>query len=147
MRRYTVLRKLNLPGPRPLPYIGNTLEIRKYGGIINFQTECMKRYGKIFAMWTPHLSIVVAEPEMLKQITVKEFGKFTNRYPLRGVDREAKTLFFARDGNWKRIRNTLKPSFAATSVNLMAPFFERAINKLMDKLDVVGSTGTGYKRG
>ena len=142
MRRYKVLKDLNLPGPKPLPYVGNTLEIRKYGGILNYQVECMKKYGKIFAIWTPNLSIVVADPEMLKQILVKSFDNFMNRFVARELALGSANMFVARDGNWKRIRSTVTPTFSAQKMKLMRQSFEKASDTLVSKLEKVAGTGT-----
>ena len=142
MRRYKVLKDLNLPGPKPLPYVGNTLEIRKYCGILNYQVECMKKYGKIFTIWTPNLSIVVADPEMLKQILVKSFDNFMNRFVARELALGSANMFVARDGNWKRIRSTVTPTFSAQKMKLMRPSFEKASDTLVSKLEKVAGTGT-----
>ena len=141
MRRYSVLKKLNIPGPKPLPYIGNILEIRKHGGIVNYQLECMKKYGKIFAIWTPNLSIVVADPEMLKQIMVKEFENFTNRVTHVQTSQTGLGVASARDENWKRIRHTLTPTFSAAKMKLMVPLMEKASDTLVSKLEGVADSG------
>uniref|UniRef100_A0A8C8FPV3 unspecific monooxygenase n=1 Tax=Oncorhynchus tshawytscha TaxID=74940 RepID=A0A8C8FPV3_ONCTS len=43
---YGVFTKMGIPGPKPLPYFGTMLEYRK--GIINFDTECFQKYGRIW---------------------------------------------------------------------------------------------------
>ena len=78
---YTVLKKLGLPGPSPLPIVGNALSI-----ILHLKTvhermiKRRKMYGKVYGVYvlkTP--TIVVADPEILKVILVKEFEKFHDR--------------------------------------------------------------------
>ena len=143
MRRYSILKKLNIPGPKPLPYIGNILEIRKHGGILSFHMNCLKKYGRIFAIWTPNLAIVVADPEMLKQIMVKEFENFTNRFIHLKQPISKKLLFSARDETWRRIRHTLTPTFTALKMKLMVPLMEKASDTLVRKLEGVADTGNG----
>ena len=78
---YTVLKKLGLPGPPPLPLTGNAM-----GFIWNAKTwhEVMRKerkmYGKVYGLYllkTP--TIVVSDPEIVKVILVKEFEKFHDR--------------------------------------------------------------------
>ena len=67
--------------------------------------ENMKRYGKIFAVYIGRLpAIVILDPDVLKQILVKDFSSFRNRSdagkpppPLEN------NLFAARNEQWKRI--------------------------------------------
>ena len=78
---YTVLKKLGLPGPSPIPLIGNAMSF-----IWNAKTWhrelCNERkmYGKVYGLYllkTP--TVVVSDPEILKVILVKEFEKFHDR--------------------------------------------------------------------
>ncbi|XP_041575123.2 cytochrome P450 3A19 [Taeniopygia guttata] len=45
---YQTFKKLGIPGPRPLPFVGTFLEYRH--GVHNFDQKCFEKYGKI---WGP----------------------------------------------------------------------------------------------
>lgn len=73
----------DIPGPKPLPVLGHILDTVKHKGQLHLQVhEYFLRYGKVFAMSSflgqiPNL--VVADPDMLKDIFVKEFDSFRDR--------------------------------------------------------------------
>ena len=80
-RGFADLKKLNVPGPKPLPFLGNFLEASKYRGLHLMHCDCFKKYGKVFAMCLGgRPSLVVGDPELLKQIMVKDFPNFHNRF-------------------------------------------------------------------
>ena len=73
----------DLRGPKPLPGLGHLLDTIKHKGQLHLQVhEYFLKYGKVFAMSSflgkiPNL--VIADPEMLKDIFVKEFDSFRDR--------------------------------------------------------------------
>ena len=79
--RYSVLKSLNLPGPKPLPFVGHLFDLAKYKYNYHLMIDTYyKDFGRVFGMYlqsTP--TIVVSDPEMIKQILVKDFAKFHDR--------------------------------------------------------------------
>ncbi|XP_048465696.1 cytochrome P450 3A21-like, partial [Rhincodon typus] len=82
--RYSVLpfglfKRIGVPGPRPLPFIGTFLHYRK--GMFGFDTECYKKYGKIWGIYDGRLPILsILDLDLIKTIFVKEcYTLFTNR--------------------------------------------------------------------
>ena len=73
----------DIRGPKPLPVLGHLLDTIKHNGQLHLQVhEYVLKYGKVFAMSSflgkiPNL--VIADPEMLKDIFVKEFDSFRDR--------------------------------------------------------------------
>ena len=107
-RGFADLKKL--PGPKPIPFLGNFLEVRKYNGIYQMHLAFLKRYGKVFTICLGgRPSLVVADPELLKQIMVKDFPNFRNRFQFQKLANKtlAQNVGSSRDDKWKRIRNTL----------------------------------------
>ena len=142
-RGFANLKKLNVPGPKPLPFIGNFLEARKYEGIQLMHVDYMKRYGKVYAICLGEKpSLVVADPELLKQIMIKDFPNFRNRFQfMKPTPAFSRNVFNARDDTWKRIRNTLTPTFSAGKMKLMVLLIETSCDTLMEKLEKIADSG------
>lgn len=72
----------DLPGPTPLPFVGNLLDLIKHKGQLHLHMdEYYKKYGRLFTMFMffKRPSIVISDPEMIKEIYVKEFQSFHDR--------------------------------------------------------------------
>ena len=139
---FAALKILNVPGPQPIPFLGNFLEARKYDGLHLMQLDYLKKYGKVYTLCLGGKpSLVVADPELLKQIMIKDFPNFRNRYIIRRGGVFDKNVLNARDETWKRIRNTLTPTFSAGKMKLMVPLIEKSCDTLMEKLEKIADSG------
>lgn len=132
----TLAAELDLPGPKPLPFLGNLFDIRKRGGIHKALLEYTREYGKHFVIYQGRIpSIVIVDPETLRQVLVKNFTTFRNRFPPFNPPSPLDSgLFFAKDHKWKRIRTTITPSFSAFKIKQMVPLIEEACEVMMKKL-------------
>ena len=144
-RSFAILKKLGIPGHKPHAFVGNLPDIKRAGGLLAFEMECMKKYGKVFSVCLGRqVTTVVADPEILKEIMVKEFSNFVNRFPVLSFAKVPPfhlMMSAARDEIWKRIRNTLTPSFTAAKLKKLLGHMERAVGTLEGKLLGVADTG------
>lgn len=145
--QFSVLKTLRVPGPKPWPFLGNILEFKKYGGLHAMLFENMKLYGKIFTVCIGRLpALVIADPEVLRQILVKDFSSFRNRSEAANPPRPLQCgLMAARNEQWKRIRSILTPSYTSGKIKQMIPLMEDAVNVLMKKLEDAADTGRQCK--
>ena len=144
-RGFADLKKLNVPGPKPIPFLGNFLETRKYEAVHLMFLDYAKKYGKVFTVCLGRKpTLVVADPELLKRVMVKDFPSFRNRFLFRsefvGPPFE-KNLLETKDETWKRIRSTLTPTFSAGKMKLMVPLIEKSCDTLMEKLEKIADSG------
>jgi len=132
----------SIRGPKPLPVLGHLLDTIKHKGQLHLQVhEYFLKYGKVFAMSSflgkiPNL--VIADPEMLKDIFVKEFDSFRDRpLILKPPEPLASMLTRAQGDKWKRIRSTLTPAFSALKMKQMFPVMNSCCDILLKKLSEV----------
>ncbi|XP_078376989.1 cytochrome P450 3A24-like [Oculina patagonica] len=144
-RSFADLKKLNVPGPKPVPFLGNFFEVRKYDSLHLMCLDYLKKYGKVFTICLGRKpSLVVTDPELLKQIMVKDFPNFRNHFDptnttFVGPPLE-KNLLEIKDETWKRIRTTLTPTFSAAKMKLMVPLMKKSCDTLMEKLEKIADS-------
>ena len=70
----------HLPGPKPWPFVNRLPHTTKAQGQIHVIFDwCYKKYGKLFVMSSLNVAFGVSDPEMIKQIMVKDFDSFCDR--------------------------------------------------------------------
>ncbi|KAM4631555.1 cytochrome P450 3A24-like [Discoglossus pictus] len=121
---YGVFKKLGIPGPRPLPFIGTFHAMRN--GLFEFDMQCFKKYGNIWGLYDGRRPVlVVLDTAIIKTVLVKEcFTLFTNRrlLPLAGPLEAAVSM--VKDEQWKRIRTVLSPTFTSGKLKQMFPLIK-----------------------
>ncbi|XP_023564449.1 cytochrome P450 3A9-like [Octodon degus] len=127
-------KKLGIPGPKPLPFLGNLLSYSK--GPWLFYTECRKKYGKIWGLYEGREPLLlIADPDIIKTVLVKEFySAFTNRRPIRPTTLMKNSINALEDEQWKRMRTLLSPSFTSGKLKEMFPIIEQYTDVLLKNL-------------
>ncbi|XP_003416647.1 cytochrome P450 3A9-like [Loxodonta africana] len=132
---YNFFRKLGIPGPRPLPFIGTYLEYRK--GMLEFDLECSKKYGKIWGLYEGRQPILaILDPDLIKTVLVKEFyTAFTNRRNLALSGNLKLAITEVEDEMWKRIRAIISPTFSSGKLKEMFPLIKHHGDILMKNIE------------
>nr|XP_058970357.1 cytochrome P450 3A29-like [Pocillopora verrucosa] len=141
---YTVFTKLGITGPTPLPLLGNTRQTLLNPNFApKLHVEWCAKYGRVFGMYlfrTPFL--MVADPEMIKEILVKEFQKFHDRKLIVNFPKPYDRMLTLVPGQkWKDIRITLTPTFSASKMKQMMTFMNESVDTFIDKVDKISETG------
>jgi cytochrome P450 len=146
-KAYDFFIRLNIPGPPPLLFFGNFLEILKTRGPSIAVKQWTEKYGHIFGYFEGHTPIlVVSDPDVLQDVFVKSFSKFHSRRESPFVNRHAKSvgLFNAAGLRWKRQRFVLNPTFSSLKLKQMSPLVHRSIAMLMTKMADQYSKGESF---
>ena len=116
--------------------LGNFAELIREGRFKLFR-EWTKKYGKVFGFYegtTPTLA--VADPDMVREILIKQFNKFEQRQPLlENPDVPHVDIFIAKGARWRRIRGLTTPTFSAKKMKMMSPLVHQSIDKLINRLE------------
>lgn len=116
--------------------LSKTLLMRE-NPIIELKEACDKiqgKYGGIFMLINPVL--MLKDPEMIKQILVKDFDYFTDRgfYVNEKVDPLTDNLLMVGGEKWRKMRQKLTPAFTTGKLKQMIPIFMEIGRKLQDSL-------------
>ena len=79
--RFQHFKKDGLKGPKPSLFIGNTPELARNNWQLHLMLENLcRKYGRVFGMYLGSApAVIVTDPDMVKQILVKDFHKFHDR--------------------------------------------------------------------
>lgn len=141
---YTVFKKLGIAGPTPLPFLGNAGRTIFNPNIVpQLHLEWYRKYGKVYGMYFFRLPfLMVGDPDMIKEILIKEFPKFHDRRSMVEFGRPYnKMLSIVPGQKWKDLRTTLSPTFSASKMKQMMTFINEAVDTLLQKVDKVSKTG------
>jgi cytochrome P450 len=134
---YDFFIRLNIPGPPPILFFGNFLEILKKRGSSLAIKQWTDKYGHIFGYFEGHTPVlVVSDPDVLQDVFIKSFSKFHYRRPSPFADQQSKdvSLFNAVGLRWKRQRFVLNPTFSSAKLKQMSPLINCSVKMLMNKM-------------
>ncbi|KAF7286477.1 cytochrome P450 9e2-like [Rhynchophorus ferrugineus] len=107
----------------------NLLRTKSFCGYIEwmYNMHPNSRYSGIYQFHTP--TLVIRDPELIKQITVKDFDHFTDHRNF--VDPESdplwgKNLFSLKGQRWREMRATLTGSFTSSKMKAMFSLMDAA---------------------
>ncbi|EZA52471.1 Cytochrome P450 9e2 [Ooceraea biroi] len=93
----------------------------KYLGIMDFATP----------------ALLIRDPDLIKDITVKDFEHFPDHHTFVDEDVEplfTKNIFSLRGDRWREMRNTLSPSFTASKMKFMYELIAKCSTEFVDYL-------------
>ena len=140
---YIIKRAIRLPGPPPRIYSGNYSEIAKFG-YLESRAKWMSKYGPTFIYYLGIKPVIVTEDlTIIKSIMVKNFDNFINRAympPLLLKKGKVRGLVHLRDGQWRRVRRILTPTFSSKKLRMMSPLIQESCERLRNKMAAVSDT-------
>uniref|UniRef100_H2Y0Z7 Uncharacterized protein n=1 Tax=Ciona intestinalis TaxID=7719 RepID=H2Y0Z7_CIOIN len=142
-KKWQVLKNLNIPHDQPtILGIGNLMDfIKNPEFFVTFACH-KKKYGPIYGAYnwlTP--SITITDPEILKKIFIKEFSTFPDRQVNGKEMNSALTVVSGR--KWKRIRNTLSPTFSSSKLKEMFGIVEDCADSFVQNIGTINSDVDG----
>ncbi|XP_067648620.1 cytochrome P450 3A29-like [Haliotis asinina] len=127
-KRNRFLSDYGIPGPTPDIYFGNLRQIVKMG--VDFDNKWGQEFGDVYSVYLGGFPLInVHDPEIIKEILVKDFNMFSDRLIFRLNDYPIATgIFFETGATWKRLRNIISPTFSGNKLrNMCAKIDECAV--------------------
>lgn len=133
--KHSLWRRLGIPGPTPFPFLGNMKEFATKG-VTKSDQELVKKYGDVVGVYTGTMPVLlISDPDMIKEIFIKEFQTFTNRVAIFKPDElVADMITTTKDDHWKFIRSTMTPTFTTGKLKNMFPMIQRCCNDLVQNI-------------
>ncbi|XP_014488279.1 PREDICTED: cytochrome P450 9e2-like [Dinoponera quadriceps] len=81
--------------------------------------------------------VLLRDPEVIRDVTVKEFEHFPDHRTLTSTDIDtlfSKNVFFLRGNQWKEMRNTLSPTFTASKMKVMFELVSKCSHEFTEYL-------------
>ncbi|KAM3608834.1 uncharacterized protein V6R79_005584 [Siganus canaliculatus] len=141
---FSYLSQYGIKHPKPLPFMGNLFLFRE--GFFKPMSEIIKTHGRVCGYYLGRRPVVVvADPDILRQVMVKDFSSFPNRMAFRFASKPTTDcLLMLRDEHWKRVRSILTPAFSAAKMKEMVPLINTACDALMNNLSVYAESGEAF---
>ncbi|XP_054632528.1 thromboxane-A synthase isoform X2 [Dunckerocampus dactyliophorus] len=141
---FSVLARCGIKHPKTVPFFGNLFLFRQ--GFFHPLSDLIKTYGRVCGYYLGRRAVVVvADPDILRQVMVREFSSFPNRGTIRFASKPmSDCLLMLRNEQWKRVRSILTPSFSAAKMKEMVPLIQAATTALIDNLDVHAESGEAF---
>ncbi|CAD7683939.1 unnamed protein product [Nyctereutes procyonoides] len=116
-----LFKKLGIPGPTPLPFLGTVLGYRN--GFCDFDGKCFRKYGRMWGFYDGRQPVLaIMDSDMIKTVLVKEcYSVFTNRQSFGPLGFMKSAITVSEDEEWKRIRTLLSPTFTSGKLKEMFP--------------------------
>ncbi|CAF1203675.1 unnamed protein product [Rotaria sp. Silwood1] len=144
---YEFFKNLNIPGPPPILFFGNFLEVIKTRRLSLTIKNWTEKYGRIFGYFEGHTPIlVISDPDILQDVFIKSFSNFHSRrtFPLQDPKSKDVHLFSATSLRWKRHRFIINPIFSSAKLKQMTPLIHRSVLTFMKKMSEESNKGQPF---
>ncbi|CAF1093648.1 unnamed protein product [Adineta steineri] len=120
LRTNNIFRRIGIPGPAPIPLLGELFNVMRKGMYKN-DVALIKKYGKIVGIYegiTP--IILVTDPDILRNVLIKDCHVFVNRRVIEGgAGPFEHGLTMLKDEQWKNARSIVSPTFSVAKLKAM----------------------------
>jgi len=129
-----IVESFGLPYIKPFLCFGSPPFLFNYFIYSDWMIEQFKKFGKTWARYdgvSP--CIVTIDPEMIKQITVKQFENFTETFDMELPDNQM-TLDVSGGDTWRALRKLLSPTFTTGKMKGMLEPMDKLADRTIEYL-------------
>ncbi|PVD33388.1 hypothetical protein C0Q70_04644 [Pomacea canaliculata] len=119
------------------------MDLQACAGIIETDLKLVAEFGRLVGIFHAREPVLlISDPDMIKQICVKEFSNFTNRknngWPGRVLSHAVSAL---EDDHWKHARSVLSPTFSSGKMRNIVPLIQHCLDHLLEAVKKQGENG------
>ncbi|CAF0852129.1 unnamed protein product [Rotaria sordida] len=120
LRTNNIFRRLGIPGPAPIPFLGQLFNIARKGMKTN-DIELVQKYGKIIGVFEGTFPIILlSDPDLLRNVLIKDSNVFVNRRVIKNISGPFEYgLTLLQDEQWKNARSIVSPTFSTAKLRAM----------------------------
>ena len=144
-KKHQFWEKQGISSPSRLPIIGNVLDNILAEDASLTEINNVKKFGRIYggyAFMKPGLHI--ADADVIKQLMVKDFHYFSQRFPIDIAGNDPRTKLFLSNVNgheWKRQRTIMSPTFTSAKMRRMFHLMSTCVDSVESVLEKKSKTG------
>ena len=133
--KFQTWRKQGIPGPNPWFFYMDLMHLLT-PNFMTLDLRRVKQYGKIFGVHDGEVaSLIVADPEVLKEMLVRNFASFADRRQQPSSHKIFKKFLTQLNGDdWRQTRSIISPTFTSGKMKAMYPLISDAVDLMMDKI-------------
>ncbi|CAG7733988.1 unnamed protein product, partial [Allacma fusca] len=115
---YGVLESMGVPVVPTTMFLGSVPDLHKQV-IHEMDIKYFKKYGPVYGVYEGRNPILyVCDPELIQNITIKNFDHFKDRRAMDFGDKYFNEIFdFLKYDKWKIVRSQLMPAFSPARLN------------------------------
>ncbi|XP_023242815.1 cytochrome P450 3A8-like isoform X2 [Centruroides sculpturatus] len=139
---YSYWKRRGIPSPKTTWLLGSYgTRWKEPQGYI--ELEWYKKYGRIFGIYEGlNPILMVSEPELIKNILIKNFNKMPNQRRWKFGDRIIDNMVITmEDEEWRRVKSTLTPIFSIAKIKKLIPKINECVKALEENLYEVAKDG------
>ncbi|KAG8188042.1 hypothetical protein JTE90_009916 [Oedothorax gibbosus] len=146
-QQISTFKKLGVSGPAPNLIFGNILELYMKGPL-QCHKEWVEKYGRVLGYYYGMKPVLlVTDPQLLKNIFIKDFSKFINREAFNPIgrynphDKDTQSVLNLPGQLWKDVRSVLTPTFTAAKMKQMAGSMNSSIEDMLKQMQESANKG------
>uniref|UniRef100_A0AAT9UTP5 Cytochrome P450 6PZ11 short isoform n=1 Tax=Maconellicoccus hirsutus TaxID=177089 RepID=A0AAT9UTP5_MACHI len=140
-KAHLFFEKLKIPYLKPNLIFGNMTDVmllrKSLAEAYRDQYNALEphRFGGVFTMKKP--VIIVRDPELIRDIMIKDFAYFTDRgiNTHKSIEPLSQHLFMLKGSTWRNLRIKLTTTFTSGKMKMMFPLLEKCGEKLTQVID------------
>ncbi|XP_033121915.1 cytochrome P450 3A13-like [Anneissia japonica] len=139
IRSFTYWIKRGVPGPKPVPLIGNGFDMFFRKGFHQSHLDYILKYGPIVGVFQGRdPQLIIGDLDILRDILIKDFHHFhdhrvfidDNFTPLN------KGMIQLKGEKWKSVRSKISPTFSTSKIKMIAPLINYSCEVLSERISL-----------